>query len=215
MASQLLRLKQKNIPLIVSVDKVAASGGYMMACVADQIIAAPFAISRSVGVVAQVPNIHRLLKKHDVDVVVMTAGEYKQTLTLMGENTEKGRIKFQQELNETHSLFKKFVTKNRPIVDIDKVATGERWFGEQAIKLKLIDQISTSNDILLNNLHSKDLLLVKYKKSTPQLLVGESNFWGADQINRTFLLYLYSSHLPKSFFPIRAVHRRIKHTTFG
>ncbi|HEZ4337224.1 TPA: protease SohB, partial [Neisseria meningitidis] len=113
-ASQLRRLRERNIPLTVAVDKVAASGGYMMACVADKIVSAPFAIVGSVGVVAEVPNIHRLLKKHDIDVDVMTAGEFKRTVTFMGENTEKGKQKFRQELEETHQLFKQFVSENRP-----------------------------------------------------------------------------------------------------
>ena len=112
-ASQLARLKQHGIKLTVAVDKVAASGGYMMTCVADKIVSAPFAIIGSIGVVAQVPNVHRLLKKHDVDVDVMTAGEYKRTVTILGENTEKGKQKFQQELDETHQLFKQFVAQHR------------------------------------------------------------------------------------------------------
>ena len=118
-------LKTKGIKLTVAVDKVAASGGYMMACVADKIASAPFAIIGSIGVVAQIPNIHRLLKKHDVDVDVMTAGEFKRTVTVLGENTEKGKQKFQAELEETHQLFKQFVTQNRPHLDVNKVATGD------------------------------------------------------------------------------------------
>lgn len=163
-ASQLQRLKDRNIPLTVAVDKVAASGGYMMACVANKIISAPFAVIGSVGVVAQVPNIHRLLKKHDIDVDVMTAGEYKRTVTLVGENTEKGKQKFQQELEETHLLFKEFVKKHRPQLDIEKVATGEHWFGEQAIGLNLVDSLSTSDDILLSSVQEKDVFEVKYRQ---------------------------------------------------
>lgn len=161
-ASQLVRLKERNIPLTVTVDKVAASGGYMMACVADKIIAAPFAIVGSIGVVAQVPNIHRLLKKHDVDVDVMTAGEYKRTVTLMGENTKAGKKKFQQELEETHHLFKAFVTQYRAKVDMEKVATGEHWFGKQALELKLVDEISTSDDVILNQIEEKEVIEVKF-----------------------------------------------------
>ncbi|HDR1055589.1 TPA: protease SohB [Pasteurella multocida] len=162
-ASQLLRLKQHGIKLTVAVDKVAASGGYMMACVADTIVAAPFAILGSVGVVAQIPNIHRLLKKHDVDVDVMTAGEYKRTMTVLGENTEKGKQKFQQELEETHQLFKQFVTQNRPQVNIEEIATGEHWFGQQALGLHLVDAISTSDDLILNAIkENKTVLSVKY-----------------------------------------------------
>lgn len=171
-ASQLQRLKQHNIPLTVAVDKVAASGGYMMACVADKIISAPFAVIGSIGVVAQVPNIHRLLKKHDIDVDVMTAGEYKRTVTLIGENTEKGKQKFQQELEETHKLFKQFVGKHRPQLVVEQVATGEHWFGQQALALHLVDELSTSDDIILNAIAQKEVIEIKYchKKSLTQRL---------------------------------------------
>lgn len=160
-ASQLARLKEKGIKLTVAVDKVAASGGYMMACVADKIVSAPFAILGSIGVVAQIPNVHRWLKKHDVDVDVMTAGEYKRTLTVLGENSEKARKKFQQDLEETHQLFKNFVTTHRPQLDMDKVATGEHWFGQQALTLGLVDQIATSDALILAALADKDVLEVK------------------------------------------------------
>ena len=162
-ASQLSRLKQKGIKLTIAVDKVAASGGYMMACVADKIVSAPFAVIGSIGVVAQIPNVHRLLKKYDVDVDVMTAGEFKRTVTVLGENTEKGKQKFQQELEETHQLFKQFVSQNRPCVDIYKIATGEHWFGQQAIDLKLVDEISTSDDLILEKMKEKHVVSVKYR----------------------------------------------------
>ena len=168
-ASQLARLKQKGIKLTVAVDKVAASGGYMMACVADKIVSAPFAIIGSIGVVAQIPNIHRLLKKHDVDVDVMTAGEFKRTVTVLGENTEKGKQKFQAELEETHQLFKQFVAQNRPLLDVDKVATGEHWFGQQALELKLVDELATSDDIILEKMKDKSVISVKYKVKKPLL----------------------------------------------
>ncbi len=182
-ASQLMRLKQHNIKLTVAVDKVAASGGYMMACVADKIVSAPFAIIGSIGVVAQIPNIHRLLKKHDVDVDVMTAGEYKRTVTMLGENTEKGKQKFQQELEETHQLFKQFVSQNRPHLDVEQVATGEHWFGQQALNLNLVDEIMTSDDLLLQAMKEKQLVGVKYvvKKSLLQK-VGKQAEESADNI---------------------------------
>ncbi|HGO5857466.1 TPA: protease SohB [Mannheimia haemolytica] len=163
-ASQLQRLRDRNIHLTAAVDKVAASGGYMMACVANKIVSAPFAVIGSVGVVAQVPNIHRLLKKHDIDVDVMTAGEYKRTVTLVGENTEKGKQKFQQELEETHSLFKQFVAQHRPQLDIEQVATGEHWFGQQAIELNLVDEIATSDELILNAIKEKEVIELKYKE---------------------------------------------------
>lgn len=162
-ASQLARLKQHQIPLTVAVDKVAASGGYMMACIADKIIAAPFAILGSIGVVAQLPNFHKLLKKNHVDVEQFTAGEFKRTVTVFGENTEKGRQKFQHELEETHLLFKEFVQKHRPVLDIHQVATGEHWFGYQALELKLVDELATSDEYLLTQLSNRQVYQVKYQ----------------------------------------------------
>ncbi len=149
-ASQLQRIRDKGISLTVCVDKVAASGGYMMACIGSKILAAPFSILGSIGVVAQIPNFNRLLKKHDVDYEVLTAGEYKRTLTMLGENTEKSRQKFQEEIQETHDLFKDFVLAARPYLDMNVVATGETWFGKKAAELKLVDQIMTSEEYLFS-----------------------------------------------------------------
>ena len=151
-ASQLKRIRDYKIPLTVCVDKVAASGGYMMACVADKIVAAPFAIVGSIGVFAGVPNIHRLLKKHDVDYEEVTAGEFKRTVSVMGEISPKGRQKFMEQIEDIHKLFKNFVTENRPSLDISKVATGEYWFGIRAKELNLIDEISSSDDYIFKAL---------------------------------------------------------------
>lgn len=163
-ASQLKRIRDRNIPLTVAVDKVAASGGYMMACIGNKIVAAPFSEIGSIGVVAQIPNVHRFLKKHDVDVDILTAGKYKRTMTMLGENTEEGRQKFIEELNEAHRLFKAFVHEHRPQVDIEKIATGEYWFGTQARELNLVDEIATSDDIILDAMDTKDVFLVRTKK---------------------------------------------------
>lgn len=149
-ASQLQRIRDHKISLTVVVDKVAASGGYLMACVADKIIAAPFAIIGSIGVVAEIPNFNQLLKKHDVKYEQITAGEYKRTLSMFGENTPKGRKKMQEEVEEAHDLFKNFIAKHRPKVSINKISTGEHWYGVDALKLKLIDEIATSDDYLYN-----------------------------------------------------------------
>ncbi len=161
-ASQLMRIRNKNIHLTVAVDKVAASGGYMMACNADKIISAPFAVLGSIGVIAQLPNFNRLLKKHDVDVEMHTAGEFKRTLTVFGENTEKGRKKFLEDLEDTHVLFKEFVGEQRPQLDIDKVATGEIWYGRRALEEKLIDEIMTSDEFIMDRLEGYDIFQVKH-----------------------------------------------------
>lgn len=168
-SSQLRRIRDAGYTLTVGIDKVAASGGYMMACVADKIVAAPFSVIGSIGVVAQMPNFNRILKKHDVDVELHTAGEYKRTLTLFGENTDAARAKFKEELEETHQLFKQFVTRNRPVVDIDQVATGEHWYGEQALGLNLVDEISTSRDYLMKEVKTKDVYRLSYEVKVPMI----------------------------------------------
>jgi serine protease SohB len=147
-ASQLARIKDANIPLTVCVDKVAASGGYMMAAVAHKIIAAPFAIVGSIGVLAQMPNFHRWLDKHGIDFEQHTAGDFKRTVTMFGKNTKQDREKLQEELEATHELFKRFITTYRPQVDLKKVATGEHWYGQQALDMKLVDVLQTSDDYL-------------------------------------------------------------------
>ncbi|MBJ7549618.1 protease SohB [Marinomonas ostreistagni] len=164
-ASQLQRIKDKGIPLTVTVDKVAASGGYMMACVADKIVAAPFAILGSIGVVAQVPNIHRLLERNTIDVELHTAGKYKRTLTMLGENTDEGREKFKQDLEDTHELFKRFVSTNRPVLDIESIATGETWYGSEAIENKLADSVMTSDAYLEQFYADYDVLQVSYRET--------------------------------------------------
>lgn len=166
-ASQLQRIRERKLKLTVAIDKVAASGGYMMACVADRILAAPFAIVGSIGVVAQLPNFHRVLKKHEIDFELHTAGEFKRTLTLFGENTDAGRAKFQEELESTHVLFKSFVSGNRPVLDIDRVATGEHWYGSQALDLKLVDKLQTSDDYLLERKADADLWELAFRRRHP------------------------------------------------
>ena len=163
-ASELSRFRENDLKVTVCVDKVAASGGYLMSCVADQIIAAPFAILGSIGVVAAMPNFNKILKKNDIDYELLTAGKYKRTLTMFGENTKEGRQKFLDQLEQIHRLFKNFVSKYRPQLNIEDVATGEYWFGEDAIKLNLADKIQTSEDFLIDLSKEKDLFLLTHKE---------------------------------------------------
>ncbi|MDK8464372.1 protease SohB [Marinobacter sp. SS13-12] len=171
-AAQLDRIRAKGIKLTACVDKVAASGGYMMACVADRIVASPFAILGSIGVVAQLPNFHRFLKKNDVDVEILTAGEHKRTLTIFGENTEKGRAKFLEDLEDTHVLFKEYVGERRPGLDMTAVANGDIWFGRRALEVNLIDEIKTSDEFLIEACDRADVISVSYqrKRTLPEKL---------------------------------------------
>lgn len=177
-ASQLARIRQREIALTVSVDKVAASGGYLMACVAQRIVAAPFAVVGSIGVVAQLPNFHRLLERGGVDFELHTAGEHKRTLTLFGENSEAGREKLREQLEETHALFKDFIREYRADVDLRRVATGEYWHGARALELGLVDAIETSDDFLMAASADADIYLVTYavrKKPVERLLSSLQN----------------------------------------
>ena len=166
-ASQLKRIRDKEIMLTVAVDKVAASGGYMMACVANNIIAAPFAVLGSIGVLAQIPNFHKLLKRMDIDFEQITAGDYKRTLTMFGANSDQDREKFKEELEETHHLFKEFVKENREIIDIHKIATGEHWYGKRAIELNLVDELITSDDYLSTAAKQANIFEIKYERKKP------------------------------------------------
>ena len=161
-ASQLTRIRQHKIPLTAVVDKVAASGGYLMAAVANKVLAAPFALVGSIGVVAQVPNVYRLLKKNDVDVEVLTAGKFKRTLTMFGENTDEGREKFVEELEDVHALFQEFVAENRPGLDLERVATGEAWYGKRALELNLVDELVTSDEYLMHACENKEVFEVRW-----------------------------------------------------
>ncbi|AQA18931.1 protease SohB [Halioglobus japonicus] len=193
-ASQLQRFREADVPLTIAVDKVAASGGYMMACVANHIVAAPFAVIGSIGVLAQLPNFHRLLKKHDIDFELFTAGEYKRTLTMFGENTDKGREKFTQELEDTHGLFKQFVSDNRPQLNIDAVATGEVWYGQQAVDKGLVDAIMTSDSFLQQHLADWDVYEVRFvhKKNWQEKLGLAAEV----AMERSFLKVLQRSQRP-------------------
>jgi len=163
-AAQLDRFKRRGVKLTVCVDLVAASGGYMMACVADKILASPFAVLGSIGVVAMVPNLHRLLQKLNIDYDEYTAGEFKRTVSLLAENTDEGKAKFQQDLQDFHQLFKSFVSQHRSNLDMDQVATGEIWYGEKAREVGLVDELVTSDEYLLEKSLECNIFLVQFER---------------------------------------------------
>ena len=186
-SSQLARIREAGVPLTVCIDKVAASGGYMMACIGEKIISAPFAILGSIGVVAQLPNVNRLLKKHDIDFEVLTAGEYKRTLTVFGENTEKGREKFQEDLDVTHQLFKNFVSRYRPQLAIDEVATGEIWLGVAALDKQLVDELKTSDEYLAERAKKSELYHLHYaERKSLQERMGMAASGSVDRVLLTW-----------------------------
>ena len=184
-SSQLSRLRDANIPLCACVDTVAASGGYMMAVCADRIISAPFAVLGSIGVVAQIPNIHRFLKNHDVDIELHTAGTNKRTLTLLGENTPEGRKKFKEDLEQTHALFKSWIAERRPELDVDAVADGSIFYGTDALMKGLCDEIATSDDVLMKLNIDHHLFALKWveKKTLAARLGRDASEAVVDQVD--------------------------------
>ena len=191
-ASQLKRLRDNKIPLTICVDKVAASGGYMMACVANKIIASPFAIIGSIGVLAQVPNFNKLLKNKGIDFEQHTAGNYKRTVTMFGENTDKDRQKLNEQLEDIHVLFKDFIIDQRPNLDIEKVATGEYWYGKSALELNLIDSIMTSDEFILSIKNKFDIILIKYKPT--KTLSDKISKISSKLTNKVFSAFAQKNH---------------------
>jgi serine protease SohB len=198
-ASQLARIRDRDIPLVVCVDKVAASGGYLMACVGSKICAAPFAILGSIGVLAQIPNFNRLLDSHGVDFEQITAGEYKRTVTMFGKNTDADRAKLKEELEDVHNLFKAAVGRYRAALDLESVATGEHWYGTRALELGLADEILTSDELLAQRAAERDLYRVRYRIKQPLQKRVMSNIDGAlEKVDAASWRRRFESRLPRS-----------------
>ena len=197
-ASQLVRIRDRDLPLIVTVDKVAASGGYLMACVASKILAAPFAIVGSIGVIAQLPNFNRLMDSHGIDFEQITAGKYKRNVTIFGKNTDEDRARLKEQLEDVHSLFKGAVGTYRPDLDLDKVATGEHWYGTRAIELGLVDEIKTSDELLAELAKDMDIYRVAYKIKQPLQKRLMANVDGAlDKVDNLNWRRRFESRLPR------------------
>ena len=197
-ASQLARIRDRDIPLIVCVDKVAASGGYLMACVASKIYAAPFAILGSIGVLAQLPNFNRLLDSHGIDFEQISAGKYKRTVTMFGKNTDEDRAKLREELEDVHTLFKAAVGRYRAALDLETVATGEHWYGTRALELGLADEILTSDEVLLQRAGERDLYQVSYKIKQPLQKRIMSNIDGTlEKVDAASWRRRFESRLPR------------------
>jgi serine protease SohB len=197
-ASQLVRIRDKEIPLTVAVDKVAASGGYLMACVANRILAAPFAVVGSIGVIAQLPNFNRMMDSHGIDFEQITAGKYKRNVTIFGKNTDEDRAKLKEELEDVHALFKGAVSKYRPDLDLEKIATGEHWYGTRAIELGLVDEIKTSDELLAELARDRDLYRVAYKMKMPlqrRLLSSVDN--ALERVDNLYWRRHFETRLPR------------------
>lgn len=149
-ASQIKRLKTAGLKITATVDTVAASGGYMAAVVSDEIIAAPFAMVGSIGVVANVMIYEELLKNIGIQTNVYTSGDSKRTVVPSRVPNAEEEAKLEAQLEEIHSRFKDHVLSFRPDIDEDKVFTGQAFLAADAINFGLVDKIGTSDELLLN-----------------------------------------------------------------
>ncbi|GKY98382.1 hypothetical protein MPSEU_000795800 [Mayamaea pseudoterrestris] len=151
-SQQIIRMRNRGIKVTVCVDKVAASGGYMIACTASpgQLFAAPFSIIGSIGVVGQVVNVRKTLKDWGVDPIIFRAGKDKAPISALGEVTTEGISAVQNIVDNTHRAFKRHVVESRPVLGevIETVATGDIWLGYDAFHHQLIDRIITSDEYI-------------------------------------------------------------------
>jgi len=188
-SGQLLRFKEKGIKLTVAVEQVAASGGYMMCCVADKIIGSPFAVFGSIGVMAQIPNVYDRLKKEGVEFQTVTAGKFKRTITPFKKVTEEDLDKTKQDIEDIHTLFRDFVGENRPQLNMSEVATGETWFGTDALKKGLCDEIKTVDNVLLDFVNDGwDVYEVKYTPPKKELVLSTSKIERGRKASSSFSL---------------------------
>mmetsp|Transcript_9058 Transcript_9058/g.12909 ORF Transcript_9058/g.12909 Transcript_9058/m.12909 type:complete len:423 (-) Transcript_9058:25-1293(-) len=170
-AQQILRLRDEpGIQVTVIVDKVAASGGYMMACTSSpgRLYAAPFAVVGSIGVIGQTVNIHNALESWGVKPLVFRGGKHKAPVGLIGEVSEDGMKTIQKMIDKTHNAFKRHVLAARPKLakQIDDVATGDVWLGCDALDVGLIDRVITSDEYISQRLRDgvRVLKLINYDK---------------------------------------------------
>lgn len=176
-AAELMRFRAAGVRLTVAVDRVAASGGYLAACVADRILAAPFAYIGSIGVYLGLPNLHRLLQRYDVDFETVTAGDRKRSLTVFGENTDEARALAREQVDRVHSQFKGFIAANRPALDVERVADGDVWSAQEALELGMVDGIGTSAQCIQDLARSHRVLQLSWDR---QRDLAERMFGGRD-----------------------------------
>lgn len=147
--SEILKLREK-IPVIASLGAVAASGGYYIACGADKILTNPGTVTGSIGVIAQFVNYKELLEWAKVDVEVLKSGKFKDSGSPLKDLTPEERAYLQSTIDDVHNQFKKAVGDTRKLKpeEVNAIADGRIFTGQQAVDLKLVDEIGTMNDAI-------------------------------------------------------------------
>jgi protease-4 len=146
--SEYVRTEKK--PVIVSVGDVDASGAYMVSSQADWIVGNPGSAIGSIGVIMEVPNASGLMDKIGVQWKVITAGKYKGAGSPFRPLTPTETGLLQGQIDQVYAQFIDTVASGRklPRSEVESMATGWAWNGEEAVRLKLIDQTGTYKDAL-------------------------------------------------------------------
>ncbi|MGH9457983.1 MAG: signal peptide peptidase SppA [Thermoanaerobaculia bacterium] len=137
-------------PIIASLDSVAASGGYYVAAGCDAIVANPGSITGSIGVIAQWFNLEGLLAWAKLDPETITSGSMKDAGSPLREMTPEERAYLQRIVSQLHQQFIRAVAEGREgklsEAEIEKLADGRVFTGEEAFELKLVDRLGTLQD---------------------------------------------------------------------
>ncbi|KZX82185.1 hypothetical protein A3715_00045, partial [Oleiphilus sp. HI0009] len=149
-SQQLIRLREAGIRLVVSVDEIATSGGYMMAAVGDRIIASPTSMLGSIGVIMEVPNFYNLLDRAGVQFHQFTAGKHKRLVSMTNKIGDAAKDQINQDLEKSHELFKNHVHTYRNSVNLESVSHGDVWSAKYCLDNKLVDDLMTSEAYLFD-----------------------------------------------------------------
>lgn len=164
----------------------------MMAAVADRIVASRFALLGSIGVISSFPNYSERLSREGLSMEDITAGEYKRTLTPYKTPTDADRLKVQQDVDQILQLFKSFLSAHRPTLDVDRVATGEVWYGPDALAKGLVDELGTSDEYILKQYRDGaqvfSVKLVQRKQSWREALEVFSFVSALDKLVHTMMV---------------------------
>lgn len=172
LASEIERLHYSEIETYALIDQVAASGGYMAACVANHVVAAPFAYIGSIGVVSEMPNFNQILSDNGINIEQHTAGKSKRTVTPLGKITDEDRNEFKKKLERIHRSFINHVSHYRNINDADEnknsiIFSGDYWIAEETVELELglVDEISTSQEFLLDKMKEYNIIEITFQEN--------------------------------------------------
>ncbi len=169
------RLSASGLKVTACIDRIGASGGYLMALPADRILAGPFAIVGSVGVVAGIPNVKRLLEEKGVSYRLFVAGDKKRVVHFADDDGPEVREYMDEKLAGIHTQFLQAVEKHRgDRVKLDEVRSGDHWSAEESVEkgLGLVDELQTSAEYLLERNREVALVMIERRVDITERFAG-------------------------------------------